>query len=84
MTNPPPLQSTVKDGGEPKTSESSNSVYAALARTAARGAGLYFARPMRLFRPTKISGWTSLRHAAASQGTSLSSGFIWNLVRTQG
>ncbi|KAG9103123.1 hypothetical protein FRC06_000149 [Ceratobasidium sp. 370] len=84
MANPPRPQSTVKDDNETKTSESSNSVYAAMARTAARGAGLYFSRPMRLFRPTKISGWTSLRHAAASQGTSLSPNFIWNLVRTQG
>ncbi|KAG9089310.1 hypothetical protein FS749_001438, partial [Ceratobasidium sp. UAMH 11750] len=71
MTNPPPPQSTVKDGGEPKTSESSNSVYAALARTAARGVGLYFARPMRLFRPTKMVGplcvTQRLRKAQASR-----------------
>ncbi|KAG9084910.1 hypothetical protein FRC07_013510 [Ceratobasidium sp. 392] len=43
MANQPRLQSTVKDESELKPSESSNSVYAALARTAARGAGLYFA-----------------------------------------
>ncbi|KAG8745113.1 hypothetical protein FRC10_008724 [Ceratobasidium sp. 414] len=101
MPNSPRPQSTAKGDDETKSSESSNSVYAALARTAARGAGLYFSRPMRLFRPTKseacvnsteslwfdlwaVSGWTSLRHAAASEGTSLSSSFIWNLVRTQG
>ncbi|KAF8754364.1 mitochondrial carrier family [Rhizoctonia solani] len=59
-------------------------LYAALARTTARGVGLYFARPMRLFRPTKISGWTTLRHVAASQGTSLSPAFVTNLIRTQG
>ncbi|QRV74757.1 mitochondrial carrier protein [Ceratobasidium sp. AG-Ba] len=84
MTNRPQLQPSAKDDSESKTAESSNSVYAALARTSARAAGLYFARPMRLFRPTKLSGWTSLRHTAASQGTSLSSGFVWNLIRTQG
>ncbi|CAE6524938.1 unnamed protein product [Rhizoctonia solani] len=72
------------DGGDANVQESSNSVYAALARTAARGAGLYFSRPMRLFRPTKISGWTTLRHVAASEGRSLSPTFITNLIRTQG
>ncbi|CAE6352475.1 unnamed protein product [Rhizoctonia solani] len=74
------------DNGEDQVNieESSNSIYAALARTAARGAGLYFARPMRLFRPTKVSGWTTLRHVAASQGTSLSPTFVTNLIRTQG
>ncbi|CAE6475177.1 unnamed protein product [Rhizoctonia solani] len=72
------------DRGEISAQESSNSIYAALARTAARGAGLYFSRPMRLFRPTKISGWTTLRHVAASEGRSLSPAFISNLVRTQG
>jgi hypothetical protein len=33
--------------------EQANSFYAALARTAARGAALYFSRPVRLFRPSK-------------------------------
>ncbi|KDN50603.1 hypothetical protein RSAG8_01101, partial [Rhizoctonia solani AG-8 WAC10335] len=72
------------DRGETNVQESSNSVYAAIARTAARGVGLYFSRPMRLFRPTKISGWTTLRHVAASEGRSLSPAFITNLIRTQG
>ncbi|EUC64896.1 hypothetical protein RSOL_494180 [Rhizoctonia solani AG-3 Rhs1AP] len=75
---------TGSDRGETNVQESSNSLYAALARTAARGAGLYFSRPMRLFRPTKISGWTTLRHVAASEGRSLSPAFITNLIRTQG
>ncbi|KAF8717827.1 hypothetical protein RHS02_09318, partial [Rhizoctonia solani] len=72
------------DEDQSDNQESSNSIYAALARTTARGVGLYFARPMRLFRPTKISGWTTLRHVAASQGTSLSPAFVTNLIRTQG
>ncbi|KAJ1307415.1 hypothetical protein OPQ81_001517 [Rhizoctonia solani] len=72
------------DEGDAGAQESSNSVYAALARTAARGASLYFSRPMRLFRPTKISGWTTLRHAAVSEGKSLSPAFVTNLIRTQG
>ncbi|KAH7341886.1 mitochondrial carrier domain-containing protein [Rhizoctonia solani] len=77
-------EQTSGDGGSTNVQESSNSLYAALARTAARGAGLYFSRPMRLFRPTKISGWTTLRHVAASEGRSLSPAFIANLIRTQG
>ncbi|KIJ24745.1 hypothetical protein M422DRAFT_69462 [Sphaerobolus stellatus SS14] len=35
-------------------------VKAALASTASRTLALYFSRPIRLFRPSKISGWHSL------------------------
>ncbi|KAH9063406.1 hypothetical protein EDB87DRAFT_1673476 [Lactarius vividus] len=61
-----------------------NSTYAAVARTLTRGAALYFSRPVRIFRPSKISGWHSLRGLAASGGTSLSPHFVTQLVKTQG
>ncbi|KAI0256734.1 hypothetical protein BJV78DRAFT_1117132 [Lactifluus subvellereus] len=61
-----------------------NPAYVAVVRTLTRGAALYFSRPVRLFRPSKISGWQSLRGLAANDGTSLSPGFITRLVKTQG
>jgi hypothetical protein len=65
---------------EPQT----NSLYAALARTAARSAALYFSRPVRLFRPSKVSGWQSLRSIAARDGKSVSPSYILSLVKDQG
>ncbi|THH20356.1 hypothetical protein EW146_g965 [Bondarzewia mesenterica] len=64
--------------------QQSNSLYAALARTMTRSAALYFSRPVRLFRPTKMSGWRSLRGLAEQEGASLSPSFLSQLVKTQG
>jgi len=61
-----------------------NPVYAAVARSLTRGAALYFSRPIRLFRPSKISGWHSLRSLAASGGASLNLDFVSRLVQTRG
>ncbi|KAI0006061.1 hypothetical protein BJV74DRAFT_17649 [Russula compacta] len=61
-----------------------NSAYAAVARSLTRGVALYFSRPVRLFRPSKISGWQSLRSLAASGGASLSPDFVTRLVKAQG
>ncbi|KAI9510889.1 hypothetical protein F5148DRAFT_1274569 [Russula earlei] len=58
-----------------------NSAYAAVARSLTRGAALYFSRPVRLFRPSKISGWQSLRSLAVSGGASLSPNFILAIAR---
>ncbi|KAJ7197159.1 hypothetical protein GGX14DRAFT_552434 [Mycena pura] len=58
---------------------------AALARTATRAFALYFSRPVRLFRPTKVSGWHSLNVVAAQDGVShLSLSFLTSLVKNQG
>ncbi|KAF5391729.1 hypothetical protein D9757_001801 [Collybiopsis confluens] len=57
---------------------------AALARTATRGLALYFSRPVRLFRPSKVSGWLSLRGLASFEGAALSPLFVRNLVKSQG
>ncbi|KAF7311545.1 hypothetical protein MKEN_01056900 [Mycena kentingensis (nom. inval.)] len=63
----------------------SSSFQAAVARTATRALGLYFSRPVRLFRPQKISGWHSLRGLAAQDGfQTLSPSYLRSLVKTQG
>ncbi|KAI0748306.1 hypothetical protein C8Q80DRAFT_1317985 [Daedaleopsis nitida] len=66
------------------TQQQSNSLYAALARTATRSLALYFSRPVRLFRPSKVSGWHSLRGLAQNHGQSLSPQYISWLVKEHG
>ncbi|KII88668.1 hypothetical protein PLICRDRAFT_633084 [Plicaturopsis crispa FD-325 SS-3] len=61
-----------------------NSLYAALARTATRSVALYFSRPMRLFRPAKVSGWQSMRGLAMQHGESLTPKYMYGLVKQQG
>jgi len=61
-----------------------NSLYAALARTATRTIGLYFSRPVRLFRPSKVSGWQSLKGYATYKGHTLNPQFIRRLVKREG
>ncbi|KAH7889837.1 mitochondrial carrier domain-containing protein [Phlebopus sp. FC_14] len=61
-----------------------NSFYAALARTATRAIALYFSRPVRLFRPSKVSGWHSLRGHASKHGAALDPQYIRSLIRRQG
>ncbi|KAH9945970.1 uncharacterized protein BXZ73DRAFT_86194 [Epithele typhae] len=65
-------------------SQQSNNLYAALARTATRSLALYFSRPVRLFRPSKVSGWHSLRGLADSHGKSLSPQYVSWLVKEHG
>ncbi|TFK91229.1 hypothetical protein K466DRAFT_596285 [Polyporus arcularius HHB13444] len=64
--------------------QQANSFYAALARTATRSLALYFSRPVRLFRPSKVSGWHSLRGLAQNHGQSLSPQYISWLVKEHG
>lgn len=61
-----------------------NNLYAAVARSATRSIALYFSRPVRLFRPSKVNGWQTLRIHAAQHGHSLSPQYISHLVRQQG
>ncbi|KAJ7273192.1 hypothetical protein C8J57DRAFT_1317099 [Mycena rebaudengoi] len=60
------------------------SFQAAVARTATRAVALYFSRPVRLFRPSKVSGWHSLRGLAAQDGASLTPTYMKSLVKNQG
>ncbi|KAF9532312.1 hypothetical protein CPB83DRAFT_847633 [Crepidotus variabilis] len=63
---------------------SSGSAQAAIARTASRSLALYFARPVRLFRPAKVNGWQTLRNLATQQGEVLSSRYLVSLIKLQG
>ncbi|KAJ7724084.1 hypothetical protein DFH07DRAFT_946424 [Mycena maculata] len=74
------------DAGSAKqdSTDSQGTVQAALARTSTRALALYFSRPVRLFRPTKVSGWHSLRGLAAQDGVSLTPSYISSLIKTQG
>ncbi|KDR81477.1 hypothetical protein GALMADRAFT_59260 [Galerina marginata CBS 339.88] len=60
------------------------SIQAAIARTASRSMALYFARPVRLFRPAKVNGWQTLKNLASQQGTTLTHQYILTLVKSQG
>ncbi|KAK0502643.1 hypothetical protein EDD18DRAFT_1134283 [Armillaria luteobubalina] len=64
--------------------EPQGNLQAALARTATRSLALYFSRPVRLFRPAKVSGWQTLRGLAAKHGSSLNHRFMSSLVKDQG
>ncbi|KAJ6606489.1 hypothetical protein DFH09DRAFT_1269429 [Mycena vulgaris] len=64
--------------------DSQGSLQAAIARTATRALALYFSRPVRLFRPSKVSGWHSLRGLAAQDGASLTPSYLSALVKSQG
>ncbi|EIN07761.1 hypothetical protein PUNSTDRAFT_103860 [Punctularia strigosozonata HHB-11173 SS5] len=65
--------------------QSTNSVYAALARTATRSLALYFSRPVRLFRPSKVNGWQTLRAQALASGVqSITPQYMLSLVRNHG
>ena len=61
-----------------------NDLFAAVTRSVLRGVALYFSRPVRLFRPVKTSGWTSLQHAAARDGVPLSPKFVAGLIKRYG
>ncbi|KAJ7043184.1 hypothetical protein C8F04DRAFT_1287403, partial [Mycena alexandri] len=64
--------------------DSQGSLQAALARTLARSLALYFSRPVRLFRPSKVSGWHSLRGLATQDGASLTPKYLSSLLKNQG
>lgn len=65
-------------------SESVNNFNAACARTLTRGLALYFSRPVRLFRPAKVTGWQFLKNAAQQQGSLLTPTYLVQLYKSQG
>ncbi|KAF9228582.1 hypothetical protein BS17DRAFT_772199 [Gyrodon lividus] len=77
MSIPDEVTSTPQD-------QKGSSFNAALARTTTRAIALYFSRPVRLFRPSKVSGWHSLRGHASKDGASLNPQYISSLVKNQG
>ncbi|KAI0797629.1 hypothetical protein C8Q75DRAFT_801562 [Abortiporus biennis] len=63
---------------------SGSSLHAAVARTATRSIALYFSRPVRLFRPSKVNGWQILKVLATHHGKPFSPRYISWLVKKQG
>ncbi|KAL5533179.1 hypothetical protein ACEPAF_4955 [Sanghuangporus sanghuang] len=80
MSSDSNTKSTTSNG----QTEHGNSLYAALARTLTRSAALYFSRPVRLFRPSKVSGWMFLQGLASQKGVTLSPQFLKYLVKKHG
>ncbi|KAJ7184271.1 hypothetical protein C8R46DRAFT_455907 [Mycena filopes] len=79
-----PTDASSRPAVEPPAADSQGSFQAAVARTSTRALALYFSRPVRLFRPSKVSGWHSLRGLATQHGASLSASYLSSLVKTQG
>ncbi|EMD38338.1 hypothetical protein CERSUDRAFT_135051 [Gelatoporia subvermispora B] len=79
-----PPQSLQVESSSDAQDQQPNSLYAALARTATRSIALYFSRPVRLFRPSKVSGWQTLKGLASHHGMALSPRYLAWLVRQQG
>ncbi|CAG7854050.1 SubName: Full=Uncharacterized protein {ECO:0000313/EMBL:CCA69573.1} [Serendipita indica DSM 11827] len=73
-----------KEKNEANAAQPATGIAASLARALTRGVAVYFSRPVRLFRPTKVSGWTSLRGSALRDKTELSPQYILQLIRSQG
>ncbi|KAJ2916850.1 hypothetical protein MD484_g3546, partial [Candolleomyces efflorescens] len=67
--------------GEKKTVNNFN---AACARTLSRGLALYFSRPVRLFRPAKVTGWQFLKNVAHQEGALLTPSYVVQLCRSHG
>ncbi|KAI0341756.1 hypothetical protein BDW22DRAFT_1332297 [Trametopsis cervina] len=64
--------------------QNANTLQVAIARTATRALALYFSRPVRLFRPSKVNGWQTLRALAKHNGGSLTPQYLSALVKQQG
>ncbi|GAA6062420.1 hypothetical protein JCM10212_006055 [Sporobolomyces blumeae] len=75
---------------EPPTSSAStndgkgSSTFAAVSRALAATLAFMFKRPIRLFRPVKISTWAGIQAIAEEQGRSVSPAFVRALVRKEG
>ncbi|KAF9507604.1 hypothetical protein BS47DRAFT_1377883 [Hydnum rufescens UP504] len=74
-----------QEGGKrDHTGSDNSSIYAAVTRSLLRGVTVYFSRPVRLFRPVKASGWTSLRNSARRDGETLSPKYLNSLIKQHG
>ncbi|CDR45865.1 RHTO0S11e05776g1_1 [Rhodotorula toruloides] len=60
------------------------SAYAAVSRALAGALAFMFKRPVRLFRPVKISTWAGIQAIAEEQGRSVTPGFVRGLLRKEG
>lgn len=60
------------------------STWAAVTRALFGSLAFLFKRPIRLFRPVKISTWTGIQAIAEEQGRSVTPGFVRALLRKEG
>ncbi|GAA5825975.1 hypothetical protein JCM11251_000074 [Rhodosporidiobolus azoricus] len=65
-------------------STSKQSATAALSRALAGMLAFMFKRPIRLFRPVKISTWAGIQAIAEEKGRSVTPGFVRGLLRQEG
>ncbi|KAG8934339.1 hypothetical protein FRC01_003587 [Tulasnella sp. 417] len=79
-----PAYTPVGDDSNPQSSDVFSSVSGALGRSFTRALALYFARPVRLFRPSKVTGWMTLQSVAARHNTSLSPQYLTLLIKNEG
>ncbi|GAA5866572.1 hypothetical protein JCM1840_002386 [Sporobolomyces johnsonii] len=82
----PPDQSSAPDSTANPSSGNSNapSTFAAFTRAFAATLAFMFKRPIRLFRPVKISTWAGIQAIAEEQGRSVTPGFVRGLIRKEG
>lgn len=60
------------------------STWAAVTRALFGSLAFLFKRPIRLFRPVKISTWTGIQAIAEEQGRSVTPSFVRGLIRKEG
>lgn len=70
----------------PKSGNNAASFQSALARSVTGSLAFYFKRPVKLFRPTRVSAWTAFSEIASAQGHKgqVNSGFLRYLAKKQG
>ncbi|KAG8939022.1 hypothetical protein FRC03_006617, partial [Tulasnella sp. 419] len=87
IKSPEGVRLLVDDPGNPasaQTEYNASSLYGGLGRSLTRAMALYFARPVRLFRPSKVSGWMTLKNAAMQSNATLSPEYISLLIKKEG
>ncbi|GAA5972626.1 hypothetical protein JCM21900_006767 [Sporobolomyces salmonicolor] len=82
----PPGQSSAPDPTANASGGNANapSTFAAFTRAFAATLAFLFKRPIRLFRPVKISTWAGIQAIAEEQGRSVTPGFVRGLIRKEG
>ncbi|GAA6036520.1 hypothetical protein JCM8097_003545 [Rhodosporidiobolus ruineniae] len=80
----PESSSPAGDSSSSSTSSGKQSATAAISRALAGMLAFMFKRPIRLFRPVKISTWAGIQAIAEEQGRSVTPGFVRGLLRKEG
>ncbi|GAA5936171.1 uncharacterized protein JCM15063_002731 [Sporobolomyces koalae] len=73
-----------KDAVDTDPSGTGSSTLAALSRTLIATLAFLFKRPIRLFRPVKISTWAGIQAIANEQGQTVNRQFVRSLIKKEG